>query len=136
MVGTRERIVDYKSGKVEGDLLKQKKDKTEQEMVDALFDTAKGSSRPSIAFQLYFYALLKPNAEPCIYSLTSIFKEEPRAYPIKEKQLLYFKDRVTALIEEVLSPGHRFEPRPELEEASSYQSVCKYCDFKRLCNRE
>ncbi len=135
-VGTRERIVDYKSGKVEGNLLKPKKDQTEQEMVDSFFDAAKGSNRPSIAFQLYFYALLKPGAEPCIYSLTSIFKEDPHSYSVEQTKLVYFKDKLTTLIEEILSPSQRFEPRPELEEASSFQSVCKYCYFKRLCNRE
>lgn len=135
-VGDRERIVDYKSGRVEGDLLKPKKGQTEQEMVDGFFDTSKGSSRPSIALQLYFYALLKPAAQPCIYSLTSIFKEEPRSYPVEQTKLDYFKDKVTQVIEEILSPGHRFEPRPEREEASAFQSVCKYCNFKRLCNKE
>ena len=136
MVGDKERIVDYKSGTVESDLLTKKKDKTEQEMVDGFFDISKGSNRPSIALQLYFYALLKPEAQPCIYSLTSIFKEDPRSYPVEQEQLHDFKEKVTSLIEEILSPGQRFEPRPELEDVSAFQSVCKYCNFKRLCNRE
>ena len=135
-VNGRERIIDYKSGRVESDLLKDAKNKTMEQTIDEMFDFSKGKSRPGIAFQLYFYALLKKDAETCIYSLTSIFKEEPQAYGIPDDKLDYFRKKLTELIEDIFSLKGKFEPRPELADANAFNSVCKYCNFKRLCNRE
>ena len=135
-VDGRLRIIDYKSGKVESDLMKDNTRKTPEQMVDDLFDFTKGKNRPSIAFQLYFYALLKKDADTCIYSLTSIFKEDPKTYEVPEERLGYFKEKLSSLIQDVLSPDNKFEPRPELSDASPFTSVCRFCNFKRLCNRE
>ena len=129
-----ERVVDYKSGKVDKDRCKA---------VAELFDPTLGTKRASIAFQLYFYALLmyrrNPKAgvsyTPCIYSLRSIFTEKPKSYSIEPEKLDEFENRLLALIEEIFNPALLFEPRPETE-SDSGESVCKFCNFKRLCNRE
>ena len=129
-----ERVVDYKSGRV---------DKDNCDKVADLFDPSKGPNRPHIAFQLYFYALLMsrkyPKAgvryDPCIYSLRSIFTEEPKSYSLDEVALADFEERLKALIDKIFDPSLCFEPNPE-GDLSPEQSVCKYCHFKRLCNKE
>lgn len=128
------RVVDYKSGKVEKDSCKELAD---------LFDVTKGTNRPYIAFQLHFYALLMSRIhpktdlryDPCIYSLRSIFTEEPRSYSIGADAIDAFEVRLLELIDQIFDPSLAFEPRPD-NDASPEQSVCKYCQFKRLCNKE
>ena len=129
-----ERLVDYKSGKVDAERFREVAD---------LFDTTKGISRPHIAFQLHFYALLMqrkyPRAgvryDPCIYSLRSIFTEDPKPYPVERESLDAFEQHLLALIDEIFNPELPFEPRPG-SEGDPEQTVCKYCNFKRLCNKE
>ena len=124
------RVVDYKSGSVKG--LDDCGD------VDRLFDTTLVLRRPSVAFQLYFYALMKTRLQkdssvrftPCTYSLRSIFSDAlPASHEISPEKLDQFQTRLAALVEEILSPGKPFS-------ASSSEDVCKYCNFKRLCNRQ
>ena len=129
-----ERVVDYKSGRLDNDNWKD---------VTDLFDTTRGARRPHIAFQLHFYALLMhrkhPEAgiryDPCIYSLRSIFTDKPKSYSIGREQLDTFEEMLLALIDEIFDPSIPFEPRPD-NGADPGQSVCKYCNFKRLCGRE
>ena len=127
------RIVDYKTGKV-------KKDKCKS--VEELFDTTKGMDRAYIAFQLYFYALLMNRLEPrpeisyrpCIYSLRSVFTKEIEDYSVEASDLDEFEERLLQTIEEIFDPEKPFEPHPE-SGGDSDDSVCKYCNFKRLCNK-
>ena len=123
------RVVDYKSGNVKG--------KDDCEDVDKLFDRTL-KKRPSIGFQLYFYALLKyrtasdPSQRfaPCIYSLRDIFSTElPGCYSIAPEQLDAFEQRLAALVAEVLDPATPFA-------ATEREEICQYCNFKRLCNRQ
>ena len=130
-----ERVVDYKSGTVGS------KDKCRD--VKELFDSSKGEKRPHIAFQLYFYALLMNRNhpkegvryDPCIYSLRSIFTEAPKSYTIEKKDLEDYERRLTGLIEEIFNPGLDFQPY-SWNDGDPDNSVCKYCNFKRLCNKE
>ena len=129
-----ERIVDYKSGKVDNDNGRE---------VSDLFDVSKGSNRPGVAFQLHFYALLMNRIhpgqtvryDPCIYSLRSIFTEEPKSYEIASDRIEAFETQLLSLIEEIFNPALPFEPRPDIGEDPG-KSVCRFCNFKRLCNRE
>jgi len=128
------RVVDYKSGRVENDNC---------ENVEKLFASSAGAKRPHIAFQLYFYALLMNRSfpgqgvsyKPCIYSLRSIFAQDPVSYEIDEEKLADYEQKLYALIEEIFNPDLVFEPWPDMGEDAG-TSVCKFCNFKRLCNRE
>ena len=128
------RVVDYKSGRLDKDSWKEVAD---------LFDTTKGTSRPHIAFQLHFYALLMQRKyplpgvryDPCIYSLRSIFTDKPKSYSVDEDSLAAFEDMLLKLIDGIFDPSIPFEPRPD-DGSDPDQSVCKFCNFKRLCNRE
>ncbi|MBR1539088.1 MAG: PD-(D/E)XK nuclease family protein, partial [Bacteroidales bacterium] len=121
-----ERVVDYKSGRLDNDNWKGVAD---------LFDTTRGTKRPHIAFQLHFYALLMQRKypkegvryDPCIYSLRSIFKDRPKSYSIEEAQLDEYEDMLLALIDGIFDPSQPFEPRPD-DGADPEQSVCKYCN--------
>ena len=124
------RVVDYKSGSVQG------KDNCDD--VNRLFDRSLGTRRPSVAFQLYFYALLKTRMEddpavrfePCVYSLRSIFSPAlPKSYALASDKLAQFETRLTELVEELLDPGAPFV-------ATECEDHCQYCPFKRLCNRQ
>ena len=129
-----ERVVDYKSGSVSNDTCSKVAD---------LFDAGKGTKRPHIPFQLYFYALLMtrkyPKAgvsyEPCIYPLRTIFTQVPQSQRIADDSLVEFEELLLRLIDEIFDPALRFEARPE-GDVSPEQSVCRYCNFKRLCNKE
>lgn len=123
------RVVDYKTGSVE------KKDDCRN--VDRVFDRTL-ATRPYIAFQLYFYALLmsrQPDArpdqryEPCIYALRDLFKAAPAPHPIAPEDLAHFAERVQALIEEIFNPEIPFAGD------CADERTCSYCNFKRLCNR-
>lgn len=128
------RVVDYKSGKLEKDNCKS---------VEDLFDSSKGPNRQHIAFQLYFYALLMQRKhpeedvryDPCIYPLRTIFTAPPKSYIIDAELLAGFETKLLALIDEIFNPTLPFEPRPDSGEDTD-RSVCKYCNFKRLCNKE
>lgn len=124
------RVVDYKTGKVDG------KDKCED--VDRIFDEPFGS-RPSIAFQLYFYALIlryagredggNPVYSQCIYSLRSIFNSVPEARRIDPEKLDEFESRLRRLISEIYDPTVPFTSR------KTNGNVCEYCNFKELCRK-
>ena len=124
------RVVDYKTGSVKG--------KDDCRDVDKLFDRSLGEKRPSVAFQLYFYALMETRMaadpsvrfEPCVYSLRSIFSPcLPPSYGLEPEQLVQFENRLAELVEELFDPGRPFT-------AADGDEVCKYCNFKRLCNRQ
>lgn len=124
------RVVDYKSGSVKG--------LDDCSNVDNLFDTSLVLRRPSVGFQLCFYALMKKRLakdpavrfNPCTYSLRSIFSDTlPQSHEISPEKIDKFQEGLAGLVAEILSPGIPFT-------ASSSEDVCKYCNFKRLCNRQ
>ena len=122
------RVVDYKSGQV--------KYKDACDDVAKLFDGSLAVKRPSVAFQLYFYALLMMQGhtgapvryDPCVYSLRTLFSDLPKSYQLEEEALEDYGRRLSALIEEILLSEKPFV-------AAESADVCKYCNFKRLCNR-
>lgn len=127
------RIVDYKTGSVNG------KDNCTD--VDAVFDKD-FKSRPSIAFQLYFYALLAESRrkegesvsfDPCIYALKDIFNDLPGEYTIEADKMNHFRERLTALVASIFDPEVPFEARPE--SGQSFNSHCTNCNFKRICRK-
>ena len=81
------RVVDYKSGQV--------KYKDACDDVAKLFDGSLAVKRPSVAFQLYFYALLMMQGhtgapvryDPCVYSLRTLFSDLPKSYQLAEEAL-------------------------------------------------
>ncbi|MBQ0087344.1 MAG: PD-(D/E)XK nuclease family protein [Bacteroidales bacterium] len=124
------RVVDYKSGKVDG------RDNCTD--VEKLFDRTI-EKRPSIAFQLYFYALLMKYRKggeqgvaysQCIYSLRSIFSTAPEAKLIDPEKLDLFEERLSGLIREIYDPSVPFTSRKESGK------VCEYCNFKNLCQKK
>ena len=122
------RIVDYKSGQVKG------KDACDD--VARLFDGTLAAKRPSVAFQLYFYTLMMLRVqsgepvryEPCVYSLRTLFADLPKSYRLEEDAVADYERRLSGLIEEILLSDKPFV-------AAESEEVCKYCPFKRLCNR-
>ena len=123
------RVVDYKTGKVDG--------KDDCGDVDKIFDEPFGN-RPSIAFQLYFYALMLRYAgrgednlsySQCIYSLRSIFTSVPEAKLIDPEKLDEFESRLRSLISEIYDPTVPFTSR------KTNGNVCEYCNFKELCRK-
>ncbi|MBO4536260.1 MAG: PD-(D/E)XK nuclease family protein [Bacteroidales bacterium] len=122
------RVVDYKSGQVKG------KDACDD--VSKLFDSSLAAKRPSVAFQLYFYALLmaqdpdaaKVRCEPCVYSLRTLFADLPKSHRLEAEDLDDYERRLAALVEEILLSDQPFT-------AAESEDVCKFCNFKRLCNR-
>ena len=123
------RVVDYKSGTVGT--------KGTVSPVGALFDASKADKRPSIGFQLCFYALLKVRTseeagirfDPCVYALRDLFKELPKPVPIPEENLDEFQELLTETVESIFDPARPFV-------ASDCIEFCKYCNFNRLCNRQ
>ena len=59
----------------------------------------------------------------------------PDVLSVEKKDLDDFERRLTGLIEEIFNPGLDFQPYP-WNDGNPENSVCKYCNFKRLCNKE
>ena len=122
------RVVDYKSGVVD------KKDDCRD--VAKLFDSSLADKRPSVAFQLYFYALMMTRShsgvpvryDPCVYSLREFFAELPKSHQLEDDALADYERRLSGLVEEILLSDKPFV-------AAESEKVCKLCQFKRLCNR-
>jgi len=115
------RVVDYKTGRVEG--------KENCDDVDRIFD-AGYSVRPDIAFQLYFYSFLAGKSNQCVYALQSIFTGLPETHVIEDEKLIHFKERLESLVAEVFNPDVPFVGR------STNGGVCDYCNFKRICRKQ
>ena len=123
------RVVDYKTGTV------GKRGSCDD--VDTLFNSDLGDERPSIGFQLYFYAMLMTLGdkssknvlyEPCIYSLREIYTQVPEATAIPIENIEAFHKRLTDLVEEIFDPDVPFESRKQT-------GPCEYCQFRCLCGK-
>ena len=111
-----------------------------------MFDGSLGEKRPHIALQLHCYSLMMNRGAidniikgtsflPCIYSLRSIFKKDPETYQIAPEKLDDFEKELCTTIDQIFNPNLPFEPGPQTE-GDPEHSVCKFCDFKKLCNKE
>lgn len=125
-VGGKLRVVDYKTGPA--------KEKSDCSNPDRIFGTDDKKRRQSIAFQLYFYALMMQMKEgkmyvPCIYSTRELFSGKPVEGVISEENMALFRERLEALIEEIFNPEVPFS-------ADGYnESVCEYCNFRKVCGK-
>lgn len=128
------RVVDYKTGKVIQDDY-EINDETFQRVAENIFapDVAE---RPGIAFQFYIYDLLLRKEgydagrqmKNSIYSMTMIFKEEPKTRELHEG----FYAMMTRSLEELLTQMYDIQvPFRRTQE----QSSCAYCDFKNICGK-
>ena len=122
-------IIDYKTGTVNK--------KADFKQVDELFDRD-SAHRPTIAFQLCLYALLMlegdasanaGNLIPTVYALREIFDGQPVERLVLKEETEKFRELLVKLISEVFDPQVPFSPA---EEGSD---TCKYCDFRKMCNR-
>ena len=120
-------ILDYKTGTV------QKK----VEMrggVESLFER-EGKERPTIAFQLLFYALLVTGEDETrkaedlklgVYALREIFGEETTSLSFDTATLDRYRALLQQLIGEILDPEVPFR---------AVDPKCDYCNFKILCGK-
>lgn len=128
------RVVDYKTGKVLLDDY-EIQDETYERIAENIFapDLAE---RPGIAFQFYIYDLLLRTEnhdagrqmKNSIYSMATIFKEEPKTRNLHEG----FYAIMTRSLEELLNQMRDLHVpfRRTLE-----QSSCAYCDFRNICGK-
>lgn len=123
------RVVDYKTGTVE------KKD--DCRYVERLFDRTL-ATRPYIAFQLYFYALLmelQPDApkgvryEPCVYALRDFFAQAPASHTLAPEAVDEYARRLGELIASI------FDPQTPFAGDCPNDRICGYCNFRKVCNR-
>ena len=119
------RVVDYKSGSVKG--------KDDVRDAARTMDRSLGMRRPSIGFQLLFYALLAEGkadgAAPCVYSTRGLFESAPKAVKVDPATLDAFRDGVTGILEEIFDPEVPFDVTDDEEK-------CGFCPFKKICNRD
>ena len=121
-------ILDYKTGTV--------KNKVEMKGVESLF-VRDGQDRPSIAFQLLFYALLVTGEDETrkaedlnlvVYALREIFGEETTSLNFKTETLDRYRELLQQLIGEILDPEVPFR-------GVDTKTKCDNCDFKILCGK-
>lgn len=121
-------IIDYKSGSVS--------DKVNFKQVEELFIPS--DKRPSIAFQLFLYALLSlengiasrpEECFPMVYALRSIFEGKIDGRIILPEELQRWKECLIQLIDEILDPEVPFV-------AGDNERHCRWCKYKTLCGRE
>ena len=124
--GGRRHVVDYKTGSI--------RDKIQFKSLDALFDPL-SDKRPSIAFQLLFYALLLAENEPGlaveslsldVYAMQQIFAGAASEQCYDAATLTGFRTALRALIAEI------FDPDIPLR---AVNPKCDYCSYKLLCGK-
>ena len=124
------RLMDYKTGRVDS----VKFD------IDDLFRRDK-TYNPSIHFQLalYIYLVTKSDKfmrkyrnyqlESAVFSVRSLFSN-PISFrlALTDEDYLHFESNLRKLLTEIISPEINFTMTQNVD-------ICKYCDYKRLCNR-
>ena len=128
------RVVDYKTGKVLADDY-EIDDNTYQRIAESIFaeDVAE---RPGIAFQFYIYDLLLRNKgydagrqmKNSIYSMATIFKEEPQTRNLHEGFYSMMTQSLEGLLDQMYDLQVPFRRTQE-------QSCCAYCDFRNICGK-
>lgn len=124
------RLIDYKTGRVDS----VKFD------IDDLFKRDKTYS-PSIHFQLALYIYLVKNSdkfidkhsqyqlESVVFSVRSLFSNPiPFRFTLVDDDYSQFESNLRKLFAEIISPEVNFTMTQNV-------NICKYCDYKRLCNR-
>ncbi|MCF8226541.1 MAG: PD-(D/E)XK nuclease family protein [Bacteroidales bacterium] len=128
------RIIDYKTGSSQQNV----------QSIDSLFD-AENRSRSKEAFQAFLYASLFlakfPDAkvQPGLYVIKELYRKDfSPVFQLKEpekQELITFNEhkdefngKLNDLLVEIFDPDVPFS-QTEIEDR------CRYCEFKRLCNR-
>ncbi|MGC6429351.1 MAG: PD-(D/E)XK nuclease family protein [Flavobacteriales bacterium] len=131
-LGTQIRLVDYKTGKVISNDL----------VFDNYIDLINKRNK-SKAFQLMIYSLLyfknnfSSNFVAGNFSFRNLnegflslrYKKEKEPLVISSQELEEFEKELIALVEEIISDKLIFSQTDDLE-------VCKWCDFRSICERE
>lgn len=128
------RVVDYKTGKVLPEDY-EIDDKSYQAIAESIF-AEDVSQRPGIAFQFYIYDLLLRDKgydagrqmKNSIYSMATIFKEEPQTRNLHEGFYSMMTQSLEGLLEQMCDLQVPFRRTQE-------QSCCAYCDFRNICGK-
>ena len=128
------RVVDYKTGKVL-DEDENIDDFTAESIAEKIF--AKDvKDRPKIALQFYIYDMLLKNRPEaagkeiynCVYSTSRLFSDAPKTVKMNETFFNEVSGRLEVLLDEMYDLQVPFRRTED-------ESVCKYCDFNRICSR-
>ena len=128
------RVVDYKTGKVLEDD-ENINDGTAVYIAEKIFEKDT-KDRPKIALQFFIYdmLLMKRNEAKgknicnCVYSTSKLFSDAPKTVPMNMTFFNEVSHRLEELLDEMCDPQIPFRRTDD-------ESVCKYCDFNRICSR-
>ena len=92
--------------------------------------------RPKIALQFYIYDMLLKNRPEaagkeiynCVYSTSRLFSDAPKTVKMNETFFNEVSGRLEVLLDEMYDLQVPFRRTED-------ESVCKYCDFNRICSR-
>lgn len=125
------RIIDYKTGKDEKSI------KTIDELFD---DTAKQRKRGILQVLLYATMFNEQTSmhklSPCIYSVKDIFSKDFNPQIQINKQALIYddvKEEYRGLLNQTLSDI--FNPQIAFSQTEN-RDLCRYCDYRSICNRQ
>lgn len=140
------RVCDYKSGRffksAPKDSYSELEDDDFSEILNEMFkEGVERDKEYTILFQLFFYALMLSNEknyredmELCVYQLQLLNKCGPIVIKVKRSQIEAFAERLKGLLEKIEAKcATESEARMPV---CTDSEVCKYCDFKTICNRE
>ena len=140
------RVCDYKSGrflsKAPKNSYSELKDEDFSDKLEKMFKVGvERDKEHTILLQLFFYALMLSNEksysgdmELCVYQLQLLNKCGPIVIKVKRSQIEAFAERLKGLIDEIEA---KCAPESEARMPICTDiNVCKYCDFKTICNRE
>jgi RecB family exonuclease len=135
----RDRIIDYKTGKMK----LQGKTDSGQVALEKMFD-AGYDSRPYTAFQMFLYAYMKARQDSatlnkgglgaaavseldmCVYQLKEMFTSTLWTFGSDDELIRSFEDRLKKLIGEIFAEGEFV--------ANGDERRCEYCPVRVLCN--
>lgn len=140
------RVCDYKSGRFLSKAPKNSYSELEDgdfpKILNEMFkEGVKRDKEYTILLQLFFYALMLSNEksysgdmELCVYQLQLLNKCGPIVIKVKRSHIEAFAERLKGLIDEIEA-----KCAPDCVARMPICTdinVCKYCDFKTICNRE
>ena len=140
------RVCDYKSGrflsKAPKNSYSELQDGDFPRILNEMFkEGVKRDKEHTILLQLFFYALMLSNEksysgdmELCVYQLQLLNKCGPIVIKVKRSHIEAFAERLKGLMDEIEAKcaADCVARMPICKEID----VCKYCDFKTICNRE
>ncbi|MBR4438206.1 MAG: PD-(D/E)XK nuclease family protein, partial [Bacteroidales bacterium] len=140
------RVCDYKSGRFLSKAPKNSYSELEDgdfpKILNEMFkEGVKRDKEYTILLQLFFYALMLSNEksysgdmELCVYQLQLLNKCGPIVIKVKRSHIEAFAERLKGLMDEIEAKcaADCVARMPICTDIA----VCKYCDFKTICNRE